>query len=201
MQASSFDNLLLWLNQDRNLAAQEYEEMRLKLVKYFEVHQCYHPGECFDKTMDIISNKLDEGNIIHDSKGDIIQNKGYYVFGVAKNVLKKYQKEQTKAPKPIADDDQLTSDETDSDLSHENEAEHEKHCRELCLNRLKLFRDDWDLICEYVSNEAGVLTRLRRRKMAQMLNLSQNALMIKIHRIRDKFWQEYQICLNECLKR
>ena len=186
----AFDDLLAWLNPDRNIAGQKYREIHYKLVKFFEWNGCYTPEECADKTIDTIAGKIEEGPLIRDAKGEIILKKGGYVFGVAKNVLRDWRRDQDKIRlEPWSDDIVPPS----GDPTTQN-------CRKLCLEKLDDYHnDEWKLLCEYY--QGSKISKRRRLKIAIKMGISLNALTIRISRIKDELWQEFQTCMKECLKR
>jgi DNA-directed RNA polymerase specialized sigma24 family protein len=55
-----FDDLLKWLNNDRDRAGQIYEEIRNSLIKGFCAHGCTVPDELADETINRVAIKLPE---------------------------------------------------------------------------------------------------------------------------------------------
>lgn len=184
-----FENLLTWLDPDRTLAAQEYKTIHLKLVRFFEWNSCYTPEEYADETLDTIAQKIEEGSLIRDANGETVTNKYGYIGGVARNKLKKCWREQDKRPEPLPDGYVPPFD----DPTVQN-------CRKLCLERLQNnHKEEWELLCDYKKGSEGI-AKWQRGKIAKKLRISRNALTIRISRIKDKLWQEFQTCMADCLK-
>ncbi|MCJ7634812.1 hypothetical protein MUP77_20785 [Candidatus Bathyarchaeota archaeon] len=189
-----FENFLGWLDADRNTAAEKYSNIYLKLKRFFEWNSCHAPEECANETFDIIGNKVEEGYVIHDQHGEIIKNKLGYIFGVARNVRNKDWHQQSERPISLQDVDEPSCD----DLT---KAKIEGDCQKFCLEELqKTHEDEWCLLYDYYQEGAGV-DEWRRGRMARRLRISRNALTIRIGRIKDKLWQQFQACIKECIKK
>ena len=55
-----FDQLLQWLNPDRQQAAAQYEWIRRRLIKIFVSRGSYNPEELADNTINRVARKLPE---------------------------------------------------------------------------------------------------------------------------------------------
>ncbi len=187
----AFDGLLAWLNPDKAIAGQKYQEFHYKLVKFFEWNGCHIPEECADKTIDTIAKKVKEGPLIRDAKGEIVTKKDSYVFGVAKRILWEYWRDQEEIEiVDLRDNDVPVYDE---DVSVQN-------CRIYCLGELdKYHPQEWKLLYHYY--RGGKISQRRRLRIAKKLRISLNALVIRVSRIKEELWPEYETCMKNCLRK
>ena len=90
LNRAEFKNLLTWLSPNKQEAAQRYENIRQKLLKFFDWRGCFDAEECTDQTFDRVMSKISQGEEIRT------QNQYLYFLGVARNVLLEYWKKQKK---------------------------------------------------------------------------------------------------------
>lgn len=172
----SFNGLLGWLDADKKNAADKYEIMRRKLLKFFEWRQCRSPEEYTDLTFDRVAKKISEGEIIRT------KDKFLYIHGVALNLLKEYFR------KPLTSN--LENDPPDILPSKEQEDFPDMIEKQLtCIEQLPFY--EREIIIGYYQEDA-LINKIKRRILARRFNLTENSLRIRIHRIREK--------LRECLK-
>ena len=189
----SFERFLKWLDPDKKKAGDRYETLRKKLVSFFEWRQCFHAEECTDIVIDRVISKVARGEEIHTP------NPYLYVLGVARNVLREYWKKQDKLQTPI---DNLPGSQQPAvdPIEAEKQADLEEHfrkrlsCMQQCLDALP--EDRRLLIIGYHQGEKRVKIE-NRRKLAAWLRTSENALRIRVHRIRDELLN----CVEKCLKK
>jgi DNA-directed RNA polymerase specialized sigma24 family protein len=177
LSKSSFDNFLALLDSDRNRAGQKYESLRIKLVKFFEWRACQFADNLADQTLDRVARKIDSGEKIDDYL--------HYTFGVARFLYMETVKKNTRERAVIINMPVSTNDfdEENSQLS----------CLESCLK--KLSEDNRKMILRYYYNDRQAKIDYRK-KIAENLGISVNALRIKALRIRAKL----EDCVFECLK-
>lgn len=84
----AFDQMLVWLDTDRERAGQKYEEIRYRLIKIFVCHGCIDPEGLADETIDRVIHKVPE--IAPNYAG----NPALYFSGVARYILLEYKIEQ-----------------------------------------------------------------------------------------------------------
>src|SRR4029077_6977680 len=82
----AFERFLAALAADRDAAADRYEQIRSKLLRFFEWRGGRFPEEHADETMTRVMRKLDEGEKIVDA--------ATYCYGVARLVLLEALKQQ-----------------------------------------------------------------------------------------------------------
>lgn len=173
LSQEALDNLLKWLDPDRERAGHKYEEIRNNLISIFARRGCPFAEELADETINRVTRKAYE--IAQSYTGD----PGLYFYGVAQNVYKEYVKKKP-APVPIPPPDPA------------EEKERRLNCLEHCLSRLDV--QSHDLILEYYFDEKR--RKINHRKgLAEQLGVKINALRMRAHRIKVTLHQ----CVSDCL--
>lgn len=181
----AFQKFLKWLDQGVDSGGERYQEMRRRLIAYFDRKNCSGPEDLADDTLTRVAQKLDE-------KGDITgMSPAHYCYVVAKFVFLEYLRrpEQSQASlddptgtlQPIA----VASSEPDA------VAQERLECLELCLRKLP--STDRELIVEYYQGEQRAKIE-RRVRLAERLGVTTNALSIRACRIR----QRLEVCVRRC---
>jgi RNA polymerase sigma factor (sigma-70 family) len=178
----AFDLLLASLDADRDLAARKYEIIRARLLKYFECRGCLLPEDLADDTINRVARRLWEGRQIWTTEP------ASYFYGVARNVLREYwaspEREfaalESLPPLAHPHSDALRRQEAESEQLH---IDRRLDCLGVCLNQLSA--ESRELILDYYHGEKGERIR-HRRQMAERLGIPQNALRIRVHRIRER---------------
>jgi len=193
LNQEAFNGLLNSLSTDHEQAAEIYEEIRRKLITFFEFRGCPSPQEQADITINRVARRIMEGERIYAA--DI----GGYFYGVARNVLREYwkaaEREATRLDRlqqigPLAEaPDELNAREIER-LRRERCLE----CLEKCLQSLP--EETRQLIMLYYQGEKGAQVRIRQ-SLTEQLRISPTALRQRISRIRAKL----DGCLNRCLSR
>lgn len=177
----SFNRLLLWLDPNLERAGDKYELIRFKLIKIFARRGCHVPDELADETIDRVGLKIPQ--IAESYTGD----KSLYFYGVAKNVYREYLDDPTwnylddqkvpPIPQPLTD-------------PAEHEQQDRRHnCLGKCLATLN--EQDRELILRYFQGHNSDRIN-NRRKMAESIGLSIEALRMRAHRIMS--------CLKKCVR-
>jgi DNA-directed RNA polymerase specialized sigma24 family protein len=176
-----FDALLAWLDPDRDLAAQKYEEIRRRLIKIFVCRGCPVAEDLADKTIDRVASKVKDIALIY------VGNPALYFYGVAKNVYHEWLREQQQAaaaapiPDPTPDPDPPEPDPEYDSL-------------EECMKLLVL--EDQQLILDYYQEEKQAKID-HRKELAEGLGIGLNTLRIKVYRLRARL----QECVEQLMKR
>jgi RNA polymerase sigma factor (sigma-70 family) len=174
----AFQKLLAALDPDENRAAEQYEALRQRLVRFFEWRGIEYAEDQADETLNRVARKLDEG--------EEIKNVGGYAGGVARLVLLEALKEQEKRKAAY---DELPTSELPDEVDHEDEIR--LKCFETCLQELPA--DARKLILDYYDDDQGSKIE-RRKRMAEGLGLPMNALRNRALRIRNKL----EGCITDC---
>lgn len=181
-ERDAFERLLGVLDPDRERAAEAYETLRQKLVRFFEWRGAGVPQDLADRVVDRVSRKLAEGETIREKPSA-------YFYGVARNILREHwdeKKRERAALRALPRED--PSGNPDPVL------EQRLRCLERCLDALSA--ENRGLITRYYHGE----TRRKienRKNLAGSLAIPLNALRIRACRLREKI----ERCVVECLKR
>ena len=171
-----FDELLAWLDEEREQAGQRYEEIRRRLIKFFTCRGCPESEDLADETINRVARKVSQ--IAADYHGD----KALYFHGVARLVHLEYRHKLHRAgalpPAPQPSD----------------EVERTHMCLEECLARLDVATRR--LVVQYYRGQGRAKIR-QRQQLAAQLGIALNALRIRACRIREKIYQ----CMQGCLAR
>ncbi len=169
----AFEQLLRFLNPDRDTAGRKYEAIRQRLVTIFTCRGVTHPEELADETFNRVASK------VPSIAGTYVGDPALYFYGVSRKVLLEWLK---KRPIPPALPDVPGSEERELELD----------CLDKCLE--KLTTRNRDLILEYYRDDAkGKIEH--RRSLAGRLGIGLNALRIRSHRIRSNL----ESCVFDCL--
>ena len=171
-----FDRLLAWLHPDRDEAAQKYEDIRLRVRKIMTARSCAAAVEIFDEAVYRIARKLPE--LLVDYEGD----PALYFYGVANLVHLEYLRHQVETEE--------LHPSTPAPIIKNIEPEYE--CLEECLNTLDP-RDKELLLQFYHAEKRAKIDE--RKGLAQEAGLTDNALRLRLFRLRQKL----AVCLEKCL--
>jgi hypothetical protein len=178
-----FDVLLQRLDADRNRAGEKYEEMRWRLVRFFQWNNCLAAEELVDEVFNRVAEKLSE-------KGDQIPDVAAFAWGVAKNVRQEALRNDLKTV-PLAD---LPNEEGFVPMSRDSvDSESEITQRRLkflriCIQRLSA--QDRKLLLTYHAPKGRRIEE--RQRLASENALSMLALRVRASRLRFR--------LEECIK-
>jgi DNA-directed RNA polymerase specialized sigma24 family protein len=170
----SFEALLAWLNPNRELAGQRYEEIRRRLIKIFACRGCYEPEDLADETINRVTNKLKE------IEPTFTGEQARYFYGVANKVHLEYLRRKPVPPVPAA-----------YNISEDSEREYQ--CLDSCVS--KLTQENRELVLQYYQEDKRAKIE-HRKHLAARFGIALNALRIRAHRIRTSL----QHCVNECLQ-
>jgi len=180
----SFDEILAWFNDDRDIAADLYVQLRDDLTKVFTWNRCSDPEGLTDETFDRVARK------VHELRKTFEGDPRLFFYGVARNLIREN-------PKKIRT--QVSLENTDLPANPISEVETEnanllEECLHICLE--KLSSDKRELILNYYAKEKQAKIR-HRTEMAQRLGTSVETLRVRVYRIRGKLEQ----CIERCLDR
>lgn len=159
-----FDQLLGWLDADRDLAGHKYESIRKRLVKIFVCRGSRIPEELADTTINRVARKLPE--ILASYQGD----PAHYFLKVANFILLESLKKERVPPKGMPPPSPPDPDE-----------ERDYELLQQCIANLT--KEDAYLIATYYEQEKHHKID-RRRELAEELGIPMNALRIRACRIR-----------------
>lgn len=180
----SFEEILAWLNPDRERAAEMYVQLRNDLTKIFIWRRCPDPEGMTDEVFDRVARKVIEVRPTYEGDPRL------YFRGVANNLIKENLK---KIKTHVSLDDVDLS--TRQAIENENEAEAiaREECLQSCLQELD--SDKRELIKAYYAKQKQAKID-HRSKLAQDLGISLSALRVRVFRVRESL----EACIKRCLK-
>lgn len=185
----SLDELLRWLDRDRDKAGQKYEQIRRSLIKFFTGRGCRCPEDLADETLSRVAHKA--AGLATTYQGD----PSFYFYGVAKNVHREYlrmlARESGSEVQEVQDKSELVEW-----SSHRSEIDEFKETRVQCLSKcLRTLPDEQrHLVVSYYENETNKKIA-NRKSLAERRQMSVNALRLQAHRLR----QSLRKCVGQCM--
>jgi DNA-directed RNA polymerase specialized sigma24 family protein len=170
----AFNALLDWLDPNRDIAGQKYEDIRRRLVKIFSCRGCAEPEDLADETINRVTSKLSA------IESGFVGDPSRYFYGVANKVHLEYRRRK---PAP----------EIQPPAAYDENIEKEFDCLEGCMQKLPL--ENRKLVVEYYRDERQ--DKIDHRKaLAEQLGIAINALRIRAFRIRASL----QECVTNCVR-
>lgn len=185
----AFDSLLYSFHPDRDHAGRLYENLRRKLLEFFESRGSHTPDEHADETFDRVMRRITEG--------ETIENPSAYCYGVAKFVWMEALRRRAKEPLELDENvlSPLTVNGHETELQQARDAvEQRLDCLEKCLDHLA--DETREFIVEYYKEENGIKIE-QRKLLAERLSTTINALRLRASRLR----RELGKCTEECVAR
>ena len=174
MNEDDFDRFLRWLDPDREEAGKKYEKIRRWLIRLSRARgkSEARAEEIADDVIDRVARKLPE--VIDTYEGP----REPYFYGFWRKVILEPDP-RPPVPPPSLDDP--------------NVKEWDDQCLQHCLKRFA--PEDRRLLLEYYSKEGREKIEWRRQLAAE-LGISENALRIRLSRLRATL----KACMDDCLK-
>lgn len=175
MTLDNFDEMLRWLDPDRERAALKYEKIHGRIMTIYTNRGCPWADEIADETDKRVCRR------VRDVAPGYVGDPALYFYGVAKMVYLEFSaRPQSFRPPPPA--------------PNTKELERRHACLEKCLGLLG--PEERLIAVEYYKGERREKINNRMR-MAERLGVTQKALTLRMHRIR----RELLPCLTECLEK
>ena len=157
--------------------------MRSRIVTYFDRKNCANPEDLADEVLNRVSRRLEEEGTIET------ESPAKYCYTVARFVFM----EQLRSPSAReVGVEELTLSAAPSDQDEAVQREMTFECLEHCASALD--NEQREMITRYYAGEKGVKIANRKR-MAEEMGISLNALGIRAFRTREKL----EGCLTRCL--
>jgi len=170
----NFNLFLDMLSTNREEAGRKYETLRHKIINYFLMRGMADPEELADKTFDNTMHWLAK----HHLHSNYINNIDKYLLGVARNIAYESLRNSTRTV-PVVE-----AHNVQVGLSSEQENDFQESLHNALQKALNdLSESARELIRAYY--ETGNPNFEHRRKVADRLGLSINALRIRVHRINE----------------
>lgn len=171
----NFEKLLRWLNPDRDKAGEEYGKIQLRLIRIFSSRGCCNADDLAEKSMNVVTAKIDW--LLENYEG----NPALYFYAVAKRIYLESLK--VKPPPVVPPPDPQPP-----------EVEQLHRYLDDCLDELLSL--ERKLVLEYHEFEKREKIRNRKR-LAEELKLSRNALRIKVCHLHARLKKCVEIRLKE----
>lgn len=176
LTAEAFAKLLARFDPDRGRAGEQYEAIRLALVKFFDWQCAFTPEDLADEVINRVARKIDEGEELRDVPT--------YCHGVARMVLLEHRKTFLNRRAEVEEINSFASP------SETTETDERQDHLELCMSELPV--ESRQLVLRYYQDERRQKIDVRAA-IADQLGIPLNALRSRVQRIRDR--------LEQCLKR
>ena len=179
----SFDEILAWLNPDRDVAGSMYVQLHDDLAQLFRWRQCADPEGLADEVVDRVARK------VHEVRPDYVGDPRLYFLAVGNNLVKEnFRKIKSHVSLTELDPSQqlTTEDKEDKTDIHD--------CLDECSQ--KLSSEERELITGYYAKEKQAKID-HRAELAQQFGMSVQTLRVRVFRIRRSLAQ----CIERCLER
>ena len=174
LRQQDFDQLLSWLDHDRECAGMLYERIRWRLVTILAARGCTLAEELADETIDRVARR------VSDIQATYVGDKAIYFLGVMNNVHHEYLR-RPPMPRLIEKEDEVE----DREQIH--------LCLDNCLERLTPYARQ--LIERYYAADRQAKIDLRKM-IARELGIKTSTLRLRALRVREKL----QRCIETCLE-
>jgi DNA-directed RNA polymerase specialized sigma24 family protein len=174
----SFDRLLSALDPDRERAAEQYEALRARLLRFFEWQGVTAAEDCADEVLDVAARRL--------GAGETLQSLHAFCAGVARVVLLAHRRTQIERESRL----RKLAGEPSPEAWHADRREREIQALEDCLDRLPGGGRDL-MLAYYRAGPPGLIPN--RRQLADRLGVPPGALRVRAHRLR--------LQLAQCMRR
>ena len=185
-EMNPYSAFLSLLSKDSEVAEKQYFIIRTKLIRFFEKKWLMDSKELADET-------LFRAVLAISKKNETPQNIEAWCMGIARNVAYESFRRNSKVDSQTVLANQAAPQPEDPpDNTQDN-------CRRDCIMRLK--PDDQRFIIAYytckTTNQSKGLPAVRacRRKLAEIMGISETAMRQRAHRIRETLDK----CVNACL--
>ena len=176
----AWEALLSRLGDGAESAGAGYEQLRRRIVRFFEWNRCSTAEDLADIVINRVAGKLEAG--------EHITNIHAYAMGVARFVLK----ESRVGPRLSSLDDAPPVAVAERAPSAEEDAERRAACLDRCLRRMP--DANRELVLRYYEGEGRTRIDIRR-ELAAKLEVTDRALRLRLYRLRESL----QDCIHKCI--
>lgn len=172
---ANFDKFLSLLDADREKAGQNYENLRERLMKFFEWRNCEKTEELADIVFDRVLRKIAEG--------EEIQNVTAYSATVAQFVFKEYLRTNERQNQLIEDSPEVQNIRAKETINENNSDDKRQNCFDKCLAEFS--EESRKFIIAYYDTDEKTMIASRKR-LAEQMGVTLNTLRIKACRLKAK---------------
>jgi len=181
----SFRRLLSFLDSDDTQAANRYERLRQRLIRYFERRECWQADLVADRTFSRVEELLDR-----KTPEGALEGRDGFIVEVGKRVLSEWWhevKRQEPPPAPPIDSYYAERDSVNSQIY------------DLCKTRLP--DSDQRLLKRYFQHLSNGEMKLKdtRKELAAREGITIGALRVRVHTIKAEL-EACCICCAKCLE-
>lgn len=180
---SSFDKFLDLLASDREQAGEKYENLRQRLIKFFEWRNCEMPEELTDIVFDRVLRKIAEG--------EEIQNVTAFSAKVAQFVFKEYLRSNERQNQLIEDAPEIQNIKAKETIIEDGATDLRQTCFDKCLAQFS--QEDRKFIIAYYDTDEKTMIASRKR-LAEQLGTNLNTIRVRACRLKSKL----ENCTLEC---
>lgn len=184
LNPAAFNKFLAWLDGGTDSEGRNYLDIRERLVAFFDRKNCLNADELADETINRAARRLEEEGEIES------ETPAKFCYITAKFVFLEYLRSAEKFSVPI-DDVSVKSNNSSEEIELK---EKRLDCLEHCTETLDA--ENRRLIVHYYFGEERAKIE-NRRKLAENLGITLNALSIRACRIRDKL----EVCVRKCVEK
>jgi len=190
LTAARHEALLSRLDTNRDRAGEKYEEIRWKLIRFFQWGSCIHAEDLVDETFNRVAERI-------TSSKEEIQDVVGFLWGVAKNLRQEAIRRETRTvrlPDLHGGEESFVESQVVDSLQSEASANKKRlKCLRTCIQGLSA--EDRTLLLAYHSAR-GHRPEARRR-LAVENGISMVTLRVRVTRLRFKL----EDCIKNCLSR
>lgn len=179
----SWKKFLSWLDPNREIAAQKYEEIRSALVSFF-IGRRWAIAE--DLADEVINRVMQRGDELFDH---YVGDPKHYFKRAAHNLHLDYLRKS----QPVSIDGAIELSALKSFIKTHKEDDLRYSCLENCIGRLT--KDNRELIIHYHEQQRSAKIQ-DHKEMADNLKISVNALRLRVFRIHETLRK----CVTKCLQ-
>ncbi len=183
LSQEAFDRLLEGFSSDRREAAELYEAMRARLIRFFQWERAPFPEDHADETINRVAKRLGDGEEVKDT--------GAYFYGVARLVLREVVAERSRRARAVEEFERH-----ERRMAAEGDRDRERaamDCLSRCLERMP--PESRAFIVRYYEGDRSRRIENRQR-MARELDLPLNAVRNRALRLREKIENCVLKCMN-----
>ena len=170
----AFEKLLAWLDPDCDKAAAKYEQIHSRIANILAARGCWMAEDLADETFNVVASQIDRLVATYEGQPAL------YFYGVSRRIHQEWLK--TLRPPPTSP---FRTDSADKELLAD--------CLDKCLKRLAT-PEEAQMVVRYHEGE-GQGRIDSRRKMAEELGITLNALRIRICHLQARI----RPCIEECV--
>jgi DNA-directed RNA polymerase specialized sigma24 family protein len=191
LTSEAFEHLLAALSPHREVAGEQYEQIRATLVLFFTFRGASDPHELADETINRAAGRLHLGAIIST------QNPVSYFYGIARNVWREMRaRPVVTEPLEVSFSPHRATSLNPQEVLEQEEQAQQAERRLQCLGRClqKLSAADRELMLAYYQGTGSDKIE-NRQELAAHFNISLKTLRNKTSRLRGQIAE----CVKHCL--